>query len=447
MSVPAKWEWFNQARFGMFIHWGPYAAYGRGEQVLFREQLDQAEYAKVACDWNPRFYDAAEWADLAVRAGMKYAVLTTRHHDGYCLWNSRLTDYTSAAQAPRRDFVREYAEAFRAAGLRVGLYYSLIDWRIPAHFAGPRRDPAGFAKFVDYIHGQLEELLTDYGQIDMIWFDGSWPHNALDYRGPELVEKMRRWQPGIMINNRLGPLPAEGSAAGHADGGGGAGESRKLGDFGTPEQHIIAEPGRLWEACMVQGQRLWGHTLGERYREDFHFLDFLCQTASQGGNLLLNVGPDAEGRMPPETETALGEIGRWLRTHGECVYGAEGGDVTEFVTRGYQIVKGDCLYLVIRFWDGRPELRLAGLGTPVKRASLLTDGRELKFRQSGEELIISGLPEEAPTRLFPVIKLECAGRPQATARAKPRIWGPQPENWIDWAAARGSSVWVDGKER
>ncbi|HTE19858.1 MAG TPA: alpha-L-fucosidase, partial [Armatimonadota bacterium] len=157
--LPDYWRWFPEARFGMFIHWGPYAAYGRGEQVLFREHLDQRDYGERALRWNPQSCDPAEWAAAAKQAGTKYVVLTTRHHDGYCLWDSRVTDYTSAAQAPRRDFVREYVEAFRAAGLRVGLYYSLADWRIPAYWEGPAHDPQGWSAFREYVHAQVRELL------------------------------------------------------------------------------------------------------------------------------------------------------------------------------------------------------------------------------------------------------------------------------------------------
>ena len=145
--LPGQWRWFAEARFGMFIHWGPYAQLGHGEQVLFREHLDQQVYAANACRWQPTRFDAREWAAIARQAGMRYAVFTTRHHDGYCNWDSAYTDYSSAKQAPGRDFVREYVEAFRAAGLRVGLYYSLADWRVPAYWEGPEHDPAGWDGF------------------------------------------------------------------------------------------------------------------------------------------------------------------------------------------------------------------------------------------------------------------------------------------------------------
>jgi alpha-L-fucosidase len=173
-----RFAWFREARFGLFIHWGIYAVPGRGEQVLFREHLTPSEYRRYAGQFNPRRYNLDEWAELARQAGIRYAVLTSKHHDGFCLFNSDLTDYTSVKTAAGRDLVGEYVESFRRAGLRVGLYYSLADWNTPAYFAGPERAPQGFAAFVEYTHGQVRELLTKYGRIDVLWFDGAWPHTA-----------------------------------------------------------------------------------------------------------------------------------------------------------------------------------------------------------------------------------------------------------------------------
>ena len=443
-NVPVRWPWFNQSRFGMFIHWGPYSAWGRGEQVLFREHLDQREYAAQACAWNPQHYDPAVWADVARRAGMKYACLTTRHHDGYCLWDTKYTDYSSARQAPKRDLVRDYVDAFRAAGLRVGLYYSLIDWRVPAYFDGPEKDPDGWSRMRDYIHNQVRELLTQYGEIAYWFFDGVWPRNADDLGSVEILDMMRRLQPHIMVNNRLGTPSAQKA---YADGGQGAGDSAELGDFGTPEHHIVADPSRLWESCQVSTWRLWGHAIGERWRPAALWLDMLCECAAKGGNLLLNVGPQPDGQLPPEFVERATEIGEWLDVHGEAVYGTDGGDVTEFVTRGWQTTRGNNLYLILRFWDGRPTLRLADLVTPVRRAVLLTTGQELDVTQGAETVVLDGLPRTRPTPLFPVVRLECDAPPQANRWGRERLWGGDPSRVADWARTRGSSVWADGQPR
>ena len=441
-TLPEYWRWFSEGRYGMFIHWGPYSAYGRGEQVLFREHLDQRDYATNACRWNPRHFDAAEWAAIARQGGFKYAVLTSRHHDGYCLWDSKFTDYSSGSQAPGRDFVREYTDAFRAAGLRVGLYYSLADWRIPAYWNGPRIDPEGWAVFRDYVHNQVRELLSNYGRIDVIWFDGAWPQFQEDWKSAELVEMIRELQPQILINNRLGAIssgapPVEGVVAD-------VGHSRRLGDFGTPEHHITADPDRLWESCQVTTWRLWGYTIGERWRPADLLLDMLVESAGKGGNLLLNVGPDADGHLPPEFVERARAIGAWLDVHGEAIYGVEAGEVCEFITAGRQTRKGNNLYLIVRFWDGRDTLTLAGLDTKVERAVLLTTGETLAFEQSTDYVTVKGLPHDPPTELFPVIKLECAAPPQPRPWAADRLWQGDPRRMAAWAEARGTSVLADG---
>ena len=429
----------------MFIHWGPHSQYAKGEQILYREHLEQKEYARRACKWNPENYDPKLWAKIARKAGVRYACLTTRHHDGYCLWDTGYTDYSCACQAPKRDFVREYVEAFRAEGLRVGLYYSLGDWRIPAFYEGPEKNPEGWKMIKQYIYNQVEELLTNYGQIDQFYFDGIWPRDAHELGSTELIKKKRSLQPYILINNRLA-LPKDASKL-YADGGMGAGASDGLGDFGTPEHNIKADPNRLWESCQVTTWRLWGYARGERWRSADVLLDMLCECIEKGGNLLLNVGPEADGQFPPEYVQRAIEIGEWLEVHGEANYGEGGGDITEIVTRGRQITKENNLYLIIRFWDGEPEMSLKDMITPVKKVSLLTTGQELDFRQNGEKVIILGLPKERPTRLFPVIKIECEGKPEASKWGQERLWFGSGERIAHWARTRGESVYVDGKSR
>ena len=437
MNIPDYYRWFPSARYGLFLHWGPYAALGRGEQVLFREHLDPREYERAACAWNPQGFDARRWAQIAVEGGFRYAVLTTRHHDGYCLWNTQTTDYSSAAQAPKRDFVAEYVAAFREAGLRVGLYYSLADWRIPAYWEGPRHDPDGWARFRDTVHAQVEELLSNYGTIDEFWFDGAWPRNRYAWRSEQLVAQMRALQPDILINNRLDAIdPEEGETSAHPGQIEEAGRSATLGDFGTPEHEITAEP-RLWESCQTSVSRLWGFTRGEHWRSSEQLLDFLCECAQKGGNLLLNVGPDGNGEIPREFVERSQTIGRWLQTNGEAIYNSDGGDIVEFVTRGVQTTRGHNLYLILRFWSGDETLRLAGLENRVLRATLLCDKRELTVSQDETAVVLHGLPREKPEPLYPVVKLELDGPPRARPDFRARLWGGDPRRMTDWARSRG----------
>ncbi len=435
IAVPQKWRWFPESRYGLFLHWGPYAAIGRGEQVLFRDHMDPAAYERSACAWNPKSFDAKAWAADAVRFGMKYACLTARHHDGYCLWDSSLTDYTSTKQAPARDFVGEYVDAFRSAGLRVGLYYSWLDWRVPAFFRGPEKDPEGYAAMIGYMHGQVEELLTRYGKIDYLFFDGTWPRTREDLQSPDLLVKIRRWQPDILVNNRLG---ASSQKVGEED----PGADSELGDFGTPEREIRAEHTRLWESCDVSTQRLWGYGAGEYAKTPREILDSLCQCAESGGNLLMNVGPDGDGRFPEDVRASLSAVGDWLSRNGEAIYDSQGGDVTEFLTHGRETFRGNYLYLIIKYWDASRKIRVNDLLNQVKSASFLGTGMSVDFRRDGEDLILSGLPSRSPDPLFPVIRLELDGEPRTNEWGEWRNWQGDPRRIAEWAAQRGETVWV-----
>jgi len=231
-----RMKWWHDAKFGMFIHFGLYAAHGRHEWSMENEAIPVAEYQKFTAGFNPAPGSARGWARLAKAAGMKYMVLTSKHHEGFCNWDTKLTNYNSVNYGPRRDVIREFVEAGRAEGLRVGFYYSLMDWHHPDG-ARCQDDPAARRRFVDYTHGLIRELMTNYGKIDILWYDVSWPLDAEGWESEKMNQMVFGLQPDIIVNNR----------------------NRLAGDFSTPEQTIRAERGgRAWESCMTLNDS-WGY--------------------------------------------------------------------------------------------------------------------------------------------------------------------------------------------
>jgi len=384
-------RWFNEARFGMFIHWGLYAIPGRGEWVMHQERIPADEYAPLAQQFDPRKFDADAWAALAKRAGMKYMVLTTRHHDGFCLFDSKVSDFTSVKTAAKRDFVAEYVKACRRAGLKVGFYYSLLDWRRPAYWAGPKKDPKGWADLVKYVHAQVRELCTQYGKLDIMWYDGGWPHDAEAWQSKKLNAMVRRLQPHIIINNRS-QLPE---------------------DIDTPEQHVTAsKAGRAWESCMTIGDSCgWGYIRhNPNMKSVTQLIQHLVTAAAGAGNYLLNVGPKADGTIQREYVTRLEQIGDWMKVNGESIYGSQrcpfGGGII-----GTTTCKGDTAYLHVLRWPGE-EACIAGVQNKVKSARVLATGRKARVAQQGDRLFIRGLPKSPPDRHDAVIALELVGKPK-----------------------------------
>ncbi len=391
-------KWFAEARFGMFIHWGLYSLLGRGEWVMFQEKISPDEYAPLARRFRPRRFDADAWVRLAKEAGCKYVVLTTRHHDGFCLFDSEVSEFTSVKTAAGRDFVAEYVRACRRAGLKIGLYYSLLDWRFPAYFAGPAKDPVGWQEHVRYSHAQVRELCTKYGKIDLLWYDGAWvPWAEGDpavnhapkgdvWRAAELNAMVRELQPHVVINNRSGTLE----------------------DYDTPEQHVQASPsGRCWETCMTMNDH-WGYCAGDHnWKTTTQLLHHLVTCAGGGGNLLLNVGPRADGTVPAPSVKRMRELGEWMSRNGPAVYGAGrapfGGN-----NLGLTTARGNTVYLHVFYWPGR-SLKLPGVQPRVTSARLLATGERLKVDQKGDILHLSGMPQAAPDRRDTVIALRVRG--------------------------------------
>ena len=396
-SRAKRMAWWHDARFGMFVHWGLYAQLGRHEWVMNRERIPIAEYERLAATWKPKERPMREWAKLAVDAGMKYMVMTTKHHEGFCLWDTEQTDYNAVKHGPGRDLVREYVEACREYGLRVGFYYSLMDWH---HTDGARcaNHEKGRRRFLDFTQGCVRELISNYGKIDILWYDVSWPLSSPKlWESAKMNAMVRRLQPDIIINNRS-QLPE---------------------DFGTPEEHIqAAEGGRAWEACMTFNGS-WGY-FPTAPDEDWHstraVIGMLRQVASGGGNLLLNIGPAPDGSVPPLAYDRLLPVGKWLKRHGEAVYGSV-NRVEErlegWLNHGAWTLRGNTAY----YWTGRwvgSEIVIGGLKTPVKRITVLGSDTPISFEQTKDQLTLRGLPAQCPDTIasYAVLKVEFGKRPR-----------------------------------
>ncbi|WP_439593787.1 alpha-L-fucosidase [Microbacterium sp.] len=372
----ARAEWFDEARFGMFLHWGLYSIPARHEWVKQREELDDDHYDRYFRHFNPDLYDPADWAAQAKAAGMKYVVLTSKHHDGFCLWPSALTDYSVENTPYGRDLIGPYVDALRAEGLKVGLYYSLIDWHHPgftidgihpqSNDEEAKREPRDWQSYVDYLHGQVRELLTTYGQIDYLFFDFSYNIFRVwngkgpdDWQSERLLAMVRELQPNILVNERLG-IP---------------------GDFITPEQFAPSnglqsggEPVR-WQGCHTFSGS-WGYDRDNFDWKSSHLLTtLLIDTVSKGGNLLLNVGPNARGEFEPRAVDRLAAMGKWMRLHSRAIYGAGASELTPPPDSRYT-QRGDRLYLHIFEWPlGR--IHLPDLAGKVEHAQFLHDGSEV----------------------------------------------------------------------
>jgi|GEM_PF-23985 len=408
-------------RFGLFIHWGLYAIPARGEWVRSTERISNETYQTYFDEFDAARYNPREWAKAAKTAGQKYAVLTTKHHDGFCLFDSKLTEYKAVNTLAGRDLVREYVDAFRAEGISVGFYYSVIDWYHPDYPAyGDRIHPErgneafkdkeiSFDRYLEYMHGQVKELLTNYGKIDILWFDFSYDDMTGEkWKATELINMVRSIQPDIIIDNRLG--------------GNLLGENAEVyaGDFYSPEQ--IIPPGGVvdargesvpWEACITLNEN-WGyHATDKAYKSPKQVIRALVECVSKNGNMLLNVGPDAKGEIPKESLSILAEVGEWMRLNGDSIYNCGAAELPK-PEWGRYTQNGNKLYAHV-FDKGIGPIYFQGLKGRIKKARLLRDGTEL-FVQTpwmaeqysdiagGAFIVLKGA--ELPDELDTVIELE-----------------------------------------
>ena len=414
-----RMAWWTQARFGMFIHWGLYSMAARHEWVKHNEHMTDEQYQKYFDLFDPDHFDAATWARQAKAAGMKYAVLTTKHHDGFCLFDSRYTDYKAPNTPAHRDLVREYVNAFRAQGLKIGFYYSLLDWHHPDYTmddvhplvqtdtsqANYDRLNKGrdMAKYRQYLRNQITELLTNYGKIDILWLDWTWDStdkrgkHAEDWGAVELLKLVRKLQPGIIINNRLG-------LDNYADGG----------DFVTPEQVSPVElpgyKGKTWETCQTFSGS-WGYYRDEdTWKTQRELLDLLITSVANGGNLILNVGPTARGEFDYRARFALDSLSYWMHANAKAIYGCTYAPDEYKAPDSARLTYNPQtrrLYLFLYNYPANGRLNLPGYSGKVRYAGFLNDESELKFAPSTANVadLILQLPLRKPNYEIPVIEL------------------------------------------
>ncbi|HEV8125170.1 MAG TPA: alpha-L-fucosidase [Gemmatimonadales bacterium] len=406
--------WWREARFGMFIHWGLYSILagewgGRtdyAEWIRNNAHIPVTEYDKLVARFNPTLFDADRWVSLAKEAGMGYLTITTKHHDGFCLFDSKLTDFCVRSTPFKRDIMREMAEACRRRGIRQCWYHSIMDWHHPDYL--PRRDweaetrsaeGARYARYLEYLHGQVTELLTNYGDIGVMWFDGQWEGTWTHELGRVLYQKCKTLQPNVIVNNRVegwSPVPI----------------TDPLGDFRTPEQEIPATgwPGVDWESCITMNGN-WGYNSHDHdFKSVAQLIGLLVETASKGGNLLLNIGPKSDGTFPEESVERLHALGAWMAVNGSAIHGTMASPFAHARFRATS--KANRLYLFLTEWttDG---LEVPGLRTPVQKAYLLADPelRPLRVSNEGPGAIIT-LPPTPPDPVCSVVVLEFDRSPE-----------------------------------
>lgn len=423
----ARMAWFNEARFGLFIHWGVYSVpagawngkTNYGEWFLEETRMPVSQYEKFARQFNPVKFNATAWVKAAKQAGMKYIVITSKHHDGFAMFRSRLSDWGIKSTPFQRDPLWELANACAAEGLHFCLYYSIMDWHHPDW--GQRRPWNDLAtgtpdmdRYVNYMKGQLQELLMRYGPIGILWFDGEWEKPWTHERGVDLYNFVRQIQPAIIINNRVGKARA--GMAGMDQG------SERVGDYGTPEQSIPARgfgPGVYWESCMTMNNH-WGYNRADQHwKSTATLVRNLIDCASKGGNYLLNVGPTSEGLIPDASLERLRQIGDWMKVNSVAIYGTS---ASPFPRLGW----GRCttkaagaetiLYLHVFDWPTNGVLGVPGLRNFVKSARLLAGNKSLPFRSAPGGVVVA-VPSKAPDAISSTVELTIEGRPDVVAAA------------------------------
>jgi len=412
VGVGDRMAWWREARFGMFLHWGLYSILAGtwrdderwAEWIRNNAEIPVEEYDRLVERWDPVAFDPERWADLAWRAGMRYIVLTTKHHDGFCLWPSRVGTFDVEATPGRRDILRDVAAAFRSRGLRVGWYHSIMDWHHPDYL--PRRPweaatrpvaGADYARYVAYLHEQVEEILTGYAPIDILWFDGQWESTWTHSHALALQAHIRRLAPDCLVNDRI-------NGSGRPDG-------VSLGDFGTPENVIpdTGTPGKDWESCVTMNDN-WGYKRQDgNWKTPRRLVEMLVETVSKGGNLLLNVGPMGDGAFPPEAIARLEALAPWMAVHGDLLRGSSASRFAD-TARFRSTTQGEVANLFVHDWRPGP-LFLEGLAPmPLEAAVVGADGSRRRLEvQAWDGGVAVILPDVGEPSLLPCVQLRFGG--------------------------------------
>lgn len=397
-------QWFQDAKFGLFVHWGIYSVLGDGEWVMNNRRIQVGDYEKLAAFFNPIRFDADQWVRLAKDAGMRYITITSKHHDGFAMFDSKVSDWDIVDRTPYgKDVLKALAEACRRHGLKLFFYHSQLDWRHPDYFPRGRTgrdlgrpEGGGWSRYLDYMDAQLTELLTNYGEVGGIWFDGWWDRPDADWRIERTYSLIHRLQPAALIgsNHHRRPFPGEDFQMFEKD----------LPGHNTAGFNAEAEIGRLpLETCDTINES-WGFNLTDRrHKSTRELIHYLARAAGYDANFLLNVGPMPDGRIQPEFVTRLREIGEWLRTNGPSIYGTRGGPVPPR-SWGVTTSRGDTVFVHVLEWPDQT-LLVPPLGGRVRSARFLRDGSRVEFAQN-EFGVLLKLPEDRRDPHDTVVELQ-----------------------------------------
>jgi alpha-L-fucosidase len=455
----ARMKWWREARFGLFIHWGLYSVpagewQGKtnyGEWVLEETHMPVSEYEKYAGQFNPVKFNATNWVRAAKAAGIKYIVITSKHHDGFGMFRSDLTDWCISRTPFQRDPLAELAVACKAEGITFCLYHSIMDWHHPDW--GLRRDwndvaaqapPPDMDRYVAYMKGQLKELLTRYGPIGLLWFDGQWESPWTPERGVDLYNYMRSLQPNVIVNNRVSK-PA-------STAGGGFAQIGAVGDYGTPEQTIPPAgfgPGVDWESCMTMNAH-WGYNKSDQnWKSAQTLVRNLIDCSSKGGNYLLNVGPTSEGLIPDASLERLAAIGDWMQVNGEAIYGTSASPFAKKLPWGRctKKVAGDVttLYLHVFDWPADGQLLIPGLKSKVQKAYLLADRSQQKLAtKKVKDGVQVKLLANAAKEISTTVVLEIKGA--VSVEAAPKIKVSASNTYKNETSQYGPQLAFDGSD-